>query len=96
MPLPEPDALGPLLRGFRRAAALGQEELAERAGVSARAISDLERGQRASAHLDTLRRLADALSLAPEDRGRLIGAAQSPRIDATRASTRPDLLPDRG
>ncbi|MDP9356600.1 MAG: helix-turn-helix domain-containing protein, partial [Chloroflexota bacterium] len=96
MPLPEPDALGPLLRGFRRAAALSQEELAERAGVSARAISDLERGQRASAHLDTLRRLADALGLAPEDRGRLIGAAQASRLDVTRSSARPDPLPDRG
>ena len=37
-------AFGLLLRRHRTAAGLSQEELAERAGWSRRAISDLERG----------------------------------------------------
>ena len=40
----EPSVLGEQLRRYRVAAGLAQEELAERAGVSARAVSDLERG----------------------------------------------------
>ena len=56
-------ALGELLRQHRIAAGLTQEELAERARMSARAISDLERGVRRTPHSDTLRLLADALSL---------------------------------
>lgn len=41
----EPQAtFGNLLRRARRSAGLTQEALAERAGLSARAISDLERG----------------------------------------------------
>ena len=37
---------GDLLRRYRTAAGLTQEELAERAGLSTRGISDLERGAR--------------------------------------------------
>jgi len=53
-----------LLQKLRRAAGLSEDELAERAGLSRRGISDLERGQRRSPHLSTVRRLADALGLA--------------------------------
>ncbi len=52
-----------LLRGLRVEARLTQEELAEAAGVSPRAVSDLERGVVAVPHKDTVRRLADALHL---------------------------------
>src|SRR5438874_11124492 len=45
-----------------------QEELAERAGISARTVSDLERGLRATVHHDTARRLASALELGEEQR----------------------------
>lgn len=83
MPTPEPPSLGTLLRRSRRAAAMSQETLAERAGVSARTISDLERGQRLSAHFETLRRLAEALSLSPDERTRLVRAGQGGWIDAT-------------
>ena len=55
-----------VLRQLRTAAALSQEELAERAGVSLRGISDLERGVRRSPHLITVRLLADALGLGPQ------------------------------
>jgi transcriptional regulator with XRE-family HTH domain len=39
-------AFGALLRRYREEAGLTQEALAERAGLSARGISDLERGIR--------------------------------------------------
>ena len=45
------------------AAALSQEELAERAGLSPRGVSDLERGARTAPRLETVRLLADALGL---------------------------------
>ena len=41
-----PEAFGELLRRYRIAAGLSQEALAERAGLSAHGISDLERGAR--------------------------------------------------
>ena len=64
------------LRQLRQAAALSQEELAERAGLSLRGISDLERGVRRAPHLTTVRLLADALALSPADRDALLAAAR--------------------
>ena len=52
-----------VLRGLRAGAGLTQEELAEAAGVSPRAISDLERGMVTTPHKDTVELLADALGL---------------------------------
>jgi tetratricopeptide (TPR) repeat protein/transcriptional regulator with XRE-family HTH domain len=52
-----------MLRGLRAGARLTQEELAEAAGLSPRAISDLERGMVTIPHKDTVRLLADALGL---------------------------------
>ena len=51
------------LRQLRLAAGLTQEELAQQAGISARTVSDIERGLRTAVHHDTARRLADALRL---------------------------------
>lgn len=62
------EGLGPWLRRLRRAVPLTQEELAERAGISARTVSDVERGIRTVVHGDTARRLASALELAGERR----------------------------
>ncbi len=56
-----------LLKEYRLAAGLTQEALAERAGVSARTVSDLERGLYLAPHRDTVERLIDALQLTPED-----------------------------
>ena len=39
------ESLGDLLRRYRKAAGLTQEELAERAGLSVRAIANIERGR---------------------------------------------------
>lgn len=59
-----------MLRRARRVADLSQEELAERAGLSARAISALERGVNRAPRPDTLDMLADALALSPDERRR--------------------------
>jgi tetratricopeptide (TPR) repeat protein/transcriptional regulator with XRE-family HTH domain len=52
-----------LLRRHRMAAALTQEGLAERSGLSVRAIRDMERGRTASPNSSSIRLLADALKL---------------------------------
>ena len=52
-----------LLRQLRAGARLTQEELAEAAGISTRAVSDLERGVNRTAHKDTAQLLAAALGL---------------------------------
>ena len=62
------DRLAVALKRFRIAAGLSQEELAERAGISARTISDVERGLRMTVYPDTARRLAQALDLRDEQR----------------------------
>ena len=54
---------GGLLRRLRDEAGLTQDELAEAARVSQRAISDLERGVNATARKDTAVLLAGALGL---------------------------------
>ncbi|NYJ03945.1 ATP-binding protein [Petropleomorpha daqingensis] len=64
------------LRRFRERAALTQEELAERAGVTAKAISALERGERRRPYPHTVRALADALKLDDADRDALSAAAR--------------------
>jgi DNA-binding XRE family transcriptional regulator len=51
-----------LLRRYRIEAGLTQEDLAERAGLSARRVPDLERGLRRSPYPATTRRLAEALA----------------------------------
>ena len=65
-----------LLRRLRSAASLSQEDLAERAGLSKRGISDLERGARLAPRPETVRMLADALELGDADRQALIAAAR--------------------
>jgi transcriptional regulator with XRE-family HTH domain len=67
---------GECLRHLRASAALTQEDLAERAGLSPRGISDLERGARRAPHLATVRMIADALDLGPADRQALLAAAR--------------------
>ena len=69
-------SFGARLRRLRVAAALSQEELAERAGLSARGISDLERGARRAPYLTTVRLLADALGLDADERAALVHAAR--------------------
>jgi tetratricopeptide (TPR) repeat protein len=69
------DDFGKRLRDHRVAACLSQEELAERSGVSVRAISDVERGRTRWPHPGSVYRLADALALVGPARAEFISAA---------------------
>jgi predicted ATPase/transcriptional regulator with XRE-family HTH domain len=72
----DPPRLDELVRRHRTAAALSQEELAERAGLSVRAISDLERGVHRTPRLETVRLVADVFRLGEVDRAELLAAAR--------------------
>src|SRR5215469_10080434 len=71
------DGFGVLLRGYRRRTRLSMEALADACGVSARAISDLERGV-SQPRPRTIRMLADALGLSEAERQGLISAVLPP------------------
>ncbi|HEU0113982.1 MAG TPA: helix-turn-helix domain-containing protein, partial [Thermomicrobiales bacterium] len=79
---PAAPTFGALLKHHREAAALSQEGLAERSGFSVRGISDLERGARTAPRLETVRMLADALTLTAADREAFLAAARPPRDGA--------------
>ena len=64
------ERLGATLKHLRSTAGLTQEELAERSGLSARTISDMERGLRSTVYPHTARRLAIALGLGEDARRR--------------------------
>ena len=64
-----------LLRSYRHAANLTLEALGERSGVSARAISDMERGRSRGPQARTVEALADALGLGEQARGGFSRAA---------------------
>jgi transcriptional regulator with XRE-family HTH domain len=68
----------PRLRELREKAALSQNEFSDRSGVSRATIADLEAGNR-SAQARTVRRLADALGVEPEE---LYGERASPLFSA--------------
>jgi len=69
-------AFGALLKRLRLEAGLTQEGLAERAGLSAKAISDLERRPDRVPRLESVALLADALGLEREERASLLAAAR--------------------
>jgi tetratricopeptide (TPR) repeat protein/transcriptional regulator with XRE-family HTH domain len=91
-PLPEQPGSGfaGLLRQFRMDARLTQEELAEAATVSARTVSDLERGVNRTAQKETARLLADALGLAEPVHGLFVDAARGRVPAATVRAARRD------
>src|SRR5580700_6006605 len=66
---------GSQLGAWRRSAGLSQEELAERAGLSVRTISSLERGRTRAPYQESLHRLADALGLDATTRAEFFAAA---------------------
>jgi transcriptional regulator with XRE-family HTH domain/tetratricopeptide (TPR) repeat protein len=86
------ESFGARLRRLRRAAALTQEALAEKSGLSVQAVGALERGDRRFPHRDTLDRLATALDLSGDDRAAFTAAATRPGSPA-RADAVPRELP---
>ncbi len=89
--------LGEMLRRYRQVAGMSQEALAERAQLSWRAISDLERGITRVPRKETLRLLVEALALTAEARAELekAGRTQLPaRLgDASRHDAQPGRVP---
>ena len=77
---------GDLLRRYRGASGLSQEALAERARLSARAISDLERGVKRAPRPTTVQLLAQALPLSEPERAVLIAAANHPEAPGRQGS----------
>ena len=86
---------GARLRGLREAAGLTQEELAGRAGLSAKAISLLERGDRKRPYPHTVRALSDALGLSDAGRASLLSAVPKRSSDTPlfKGTTYPSALP---
>ncbi|RKR76357.1 helix-turn-helix domain-containing protein [Frondihabitans australicus] len=83
--------LGAQLRQLRLLADLTLEGLSERSGVSARTLSDIERGISSIPQRRTLQMIAAALDLTPADREDFLGAAKAQRL-AQPASTRVTAL----
>jgi transcriptional regulator with XRE-family HTH domain len=69
-----------VLRGHRRAARLTLEQLAEASGVSARTLSDMERGRSKGPQHRTVTALADALALAGDAYQELVELARDGRL----------------
>ncbi len=86
-------AFGTLLRLYRDARALTQEELAERAGLTPQAIGLLERGERRRPQRYTVQKVADALGLSAEERAQFEGAARDAPIQRGLSAPRSDNLP---
>lgn len=83
--------LGATLKHLRSTAGLTQEELAERSGLSARTISDVERGLRSTVYPHTARRLAIALGLGEDARRRfeVVAAGRAGNLLQTATGTLP-------
>ncbi|HEX4222570.1 MAG TPA: helix-turn-helix domain-containing protein [Pseudonocardiaceae bacterium] len=69
-----------MLRGHRRAARLTLEQLAEVSGVSARTLSDMERGRSKGPQHRSVTALADALALDGDARKQLVELARDGRL----------------
>jgi predicted ATPase/transcriptional regulator with XRE-family HTH domain len=84
---------GTRLRALREAAGLTQEELAERAGLTAYAVSALERGRRQRPYPHTVRCLVEALGASDDERTALMeavprrGTAPAVQVPAPGAAT---------
>jgi len=69
-----------VLRGHRHAARLTLEQLAQLSGVSARTLSDMERGRSKGPQHRTVTALADALALAGDARQQFVELARDGRL----------------
>ena len=80
LPITRDPGFGEVLRGHRRAAQLTLEQLAEASGVSARTLSDMERGRSKGPQHRTVTALADALALNGDARKQLVELARDGRL----------------
>jgi tetratricopeptide (TPR) repeat protein/DNA-binding XRE family transcriptional regulator len=87
-------SFGTRLAARRRSAGLTQQELADRAGLSVRTISNLELGRARSPHPGTVHRLADALGLRGDSQAAFLAAAGR-RLSGGAACPVPGDLPAR-
>ena len=90
------EPFGAMLKRLRDTAGLMQEELASRAGLTAKAVSTLERGERRRPYPHTVRSLADALALTDAERASLAAAVpgRGENVRATDAGAPPAVLPE--
>ncbi|WP_433825945.1 helix-turn-helix domain-containing protein [Actinoplanes sp. CA-015351] len=79
------DTFGRRLREHRHTAGLTMEQLAERSGVSARAISDMERERSVAPQRRTVQALAEALALPETEQPAFLAAARAGRPKVTAA-----------
>nr|WP_239063181.1 XRE family transcriptional regulator [Streptomyces sp. SID13031] len=86
--------MGPVLRGFRKAAGLSQERLAAKSGVSVESIKALEAGRRRHPRTATLKFLSDGLDLTDDQRAELAAAGSRPASRAKELHQLPDDLLD--
>ncbi|WP_279580028.1 helix-turn-helix domain-containing protein [Fodinicola feengrottensis] len=80
---------GTLLRQLRRQVGMTQEQLAEQSGLGVRTIRRLETGEPTDPRLGTVKLLADALGIAPQERQNLLSEAGG----ATPPDPPPDAVP---
>ncbi|MBZ2194934.1 ATP-binding protein [Occultella gossypii] len=95
----EPEPLGTLLRRLRTTADLTLEQLAERSGVSDRALGDIERGAALGPHHRTMLAIASGLRLPERERVALLAAARAGRRRGGPSGApprHPDVPPDGG
>ncbi len=81
-PVPDHATFGLMLRWHRQSAGLTQEELAGLAGLTSRAIGDMERGRSRRPYPRSVRMLADALALEGHPRAELLLAARAVAAEA--------------
>jgi predicted ATPase/transcriptional regulator with XRE-family HTH domain len=89
-------SFGDLLKQYRLAAGLTHESLAERSALSARAISDLERGVSRRPRRETVNLLSAALQLAPSEKTAFEAASRASASvppDGTRTHRGPGSVP---
>src|SRR5215203_2724923 len=73
---------GTLLKQYRSGLGFTQEELASKAGLTAKAVSALERGERKRPYPHTVRALAEALGLSEQERSSLLSAVPGRTTEA--------------
>jgi len=79
------------LKALREASGFTQDELATISGLSVHAVSALERGERRRPQLETVRALATAFDLSPDDREALLASAREKSPEAPAAEDCPGM-----